>query len=610
MRTVLRYYKKYIPFVCIIFLVLFGQVISELLLPTYMSDIINNGIVAGDLEHIKHVGMIMIVIAFAAVVFSVTGSFFASMTAAKAARSIRKSLFTKVTAFSRAEIETFSTASLITRSTNDVQMIQQATVMCLRMMMFAPIMGIGAVFMALRTSVALSWTVGLALICVCGLMVFSFVAIFPRFRLMQEKLDRVNLIMKERLSGTLVVRAFRTELHEQKRFDDANMDLTKLYIFVNKCLAFMMPTMTLIMSGVGILIIWAGAHLVEAQHLMIGDVLAYLQYAMHVIMSFMFVTMIFVMIPRAAVSAKRVGQVIDTKVSITDPENPVEVPALATTATQTDAGALTDDAMPQTETGTVLKTTSAGGTVEFRDVAFAYPDAEEMALQGITFTAEAGKTTAIIGGTGCGKSTLINLIPRFYDATEGQVLVDGIDVRDMRQTDLHRLIGLVPQRGTLFSGTIESNLLYGDADATTEELARAAEIAQALAFINDKPDGFQTEVAQGGTNVSGGQKQRLCIARALVKNPEILVFDDSFSALDFATDKALRKALRKQADRSTFIIVAQRINTIMDADQIIVLEDGQIAGKGTHQQLMETCPVYSEIAYSQLSKEELERGRS
>ena len=585
MKTVLRYYKKYVPFVFIILVVLFGQVMCELLLPTFMSDIINNGIVAGDLDRIKHTGLIMIGVAFAAVIFSVTGSLFASLTAAKTARNIRKALFTKVTAFSRAEIEKFSTASLITRSTNDVQMIQQATVMCLRMMLFAPIMGIGAVFMALRTSVSLSWTVGLALICVCGLMAFSFIAIFPRFKKMQEKLDRVNLIMKERLSGTLVVRAFRTEFFEQKRFDEANVDLTKLYIFVNKCLAFLMPTMTLIMSGVGILIIWAGAHLVEAQHLMIGDVLAYLQYAMHVIMSFMFVTMIFVMIPRAAVSAKRVGEVIDTAISISDPEHPVMLP---------ESSELSENVR---------------GKVEFRNVAFAYPDAEENALENISFTAMPGKTTAIIGGTGCGKSTLVNLIPRFYDATEGQVLVDDVDVRDMTQSDLRHRIGLVPQKGTLFSGTIESNLLYGDSHASREELELATEIAQAIKFINERPEGFETEIAQGGTNVSGGQKQRLCIARALVKKPEILIFDDSFSALDFATDKALRKALRQKAEKSTFIIIAQRINTIMDADQIIVLDNGTIVGKGTHRELMQDCQVYNEIARSQLSKEELERGR-
>ncbi|MCQ2546807.1 MAG: ABC transporter ATP-binding protein/permease [Clostridia bacterium] len=574
MKTVLRYYKKYIPFICIVVAVLFGQVITELLLPTYMSDIINNGIVAGDMDHIKHVGIIMIFIAAIAATCSITGSLFASMTAAKSARAIRKDLFRKVTAFSTAEFEKFSTASLITRSTNDIQMVQQATVMCLRMMLFAPIMGIGAVFMSLKTSVSLSWTVGLALICVCGLMVFSFITVFPKFKVMQEKLDRINLIMKERLSGTLVVRAFRTEKQEENRFDFANIDLTKLYIFVNKCLAFMMPTMTFIMSGVGILIVWAGAHLIDAQQLLIGDMLAYLQYAMHVIMSFMFVTMIFIMLPRAAVSAKRIAEVLNTETSVNDPE---------------DAKAAE----------------KAAGLVEFRDVNFSYPDSDEKALQGISFTAMPGQTTAIIGGTGSGKSTLINLIPRFYDATDGQVLLGGIDVREMTQKELRSHIGLVPQQGTLFSGTIESNLKYGDENASREDLIRACEIAQAMDFINEKPKGFEEEVAQGGTNVSGGQKQRLCIARALVKKPDVLIFDDSFSALDFATDRALRKALKDSIGNSTFIIVAQRINTILDADKIIVLDDGEMVGCGTHEELIKSCDVYREIALSQLSEKEL-----
>ena len=577
MKTVLSYYKKYIPFMLIVMAALFGQVWCELSLPNYMSDIINNGIVKGDMDHIKSVGTIMILVAILAAACAITGSLFATLTAAKTARTIRSSIFRKVTAFSAAEQDKFSTASLITRSTNDVQMVQQATTMALRMMLFAPLMGIGAVIMALRTSISLSWTVGLALICVLGLMIFSFFAIFPRFRVMQEKLDRVNLIMKERLSGTLVVRAFMTEAKEEDRFDDANIDLTRLYIFVNKCLAFMLPTMTFIMSGVGLLIIWAGAHLIEADKLMIGDMLAYLQYAMHVIMSFMFVTMIFVMLPRAAVSLKRIGQVLDTKISITDPED--------------------------------AKAASCGPVypVEFRNVSFSYPDSEEKVLDDISFTAHPAQTTAIIGGTGSGKSTVIKLITRFFDATEGQVLVGGADVRDIKQKELRSHIGLVPQKGILFSGTIESNLRYGNEDATEEELIRAAEIAQAMDFINEKPDGLKEEIAQGGTNVSGGQMQRLCIARALVKNPEILVFDDSFSALDFSTDKALRKALRETIGGCTFIIVAQRINTIVDADQIIVLDEGKIAGKGTHEELLATCEIYREIALSQLSEEELGR---
>ncbi len=575
MKTVFGYYKIYIPFMFIVLFALFGQVWCELSLPRYMSDIIDNGIVAGDMNHIKSVGTVMILVAALAAACSITGSLFATLTAAKSARRIRGDIFRKVTSFSEAELNQFSTASLITRSTNDVQMVQQATTMALRMMLFAPLMGIGAVIMALRTSVSLSWTVGLALICVLGLMLFSFAAIFPRFKVMQDKLDRINLIMKERLSGTLVVRAFRTEAKEEERFDDANIDLTKLYIFVNKCLAFMMPTMTFIMSGVGLLIIWVGAHLIEADKLLIGDMLAYLQYAMHVIMSFMFVTMIFVMLPRAAVSMKRIGQVIDTKVSITDPS---------------DAKAI----QPGAEC-----------SVEFRGVSFNYPESEEKVLGDISFTAKAGQTTAIIGGTGSGKSTLIKLIPRFFDATEGQVLLAGVDVKDLEQSELRSHIGLVPQKGILFSGTIESNLRYGNENATEEELIKAAEIAQAMEFIREKPEGLQEQIAQGGTNVSGGQMQRLCIARALVKKPEVLVFDDSFSALDFSTDKALRKALRENIGGCTFIIVAQRINTILDADQIIVLDDGRIAGKGTHKELLASCSIYKEIALSQLSEEEL-----
>ena len=575
MKTIFHYYKKYVPFMFIVLVALFGQVWCELSLPNYMSDIINNGIVKGDMNHIKSVGTIMILVAALAAACSITGSLFATLTAAKTARWIRKDIFRKVTSFSAAELEKFSTASLITRSTNDVQMVQQATTMALRMMLFAPLMGIGAVIMALRTSVSLSWTVGLALICVLGLMIFSFFAIFPRFKVMQEKLDRVNLIMKERLSGTLVVRAFMTEAKEEQRFDEANIDLTKLYIFVNKCLAFMLPTMTFIMSGVGLLIIWAGAHLIEADKLMIGDMLAYLQYAMHVIMSFMFVTMIFVMLPRAAVSMKRIGQVLDTKLTIIDPaEEDVSV------------------------CGPVFP-------VEFRDVSFSYPDSEEKVLEDISFTAKPAQTTAIIGGTGSGKSTVIKLVTRFFDATEGQVLVGGADVKNLSQKELRSHIGLVSQKGILFSGTIESNLRYGNEEASEEDLIKAAEIAQAMEFINEKPKGLQEEIAQGGTNVSGGQMQRLCIARALVKKPEILVFDDSFSALDFSTDKALRKALKETIGECTFIIVAQRINTILDADQIIVLDNGKIAGIGRHEELLDSCEIYKEIALSQLSEEEL-----
>ena len=594
MKTVLKYYKPYIPYIIFIVLFLFGQDMCELALPAYMSDIIDEGIVKGDMPYIWRTGAIMIVISVGTLAFAMAGDFLAARTAAKSSRDIRHALFNKVTNFSAAELEEFSTASLITRSTNDVQTVQQTTVMLLRMAIFAPCMGIGSVVRALQTSVSLSWTVGIALGAIVIIMAGSFFLVLPKFKVLQQKLDRMNLIMKERLSGMLVIRAFTTEKHEQKRFDIANWDLTKLNLFVNKAMSFMMPLLMFVMNGVGILIVWAGAHLIEADKLMVGDMLAYLQYAMHVIMSFLFVTMIFIMIPRAAVSAQRIGAVLDVEPTITDPAEPAAFgEAENAKGTQCEEKAC---GMPR-------------GLVEFKNVSFAYPDAEEKTLEDISFIAEPGKTTAIIGGTGSGKSSLIKLIPRFYDASEGQVLVDGVDIRDITQHDLRQQIGYIPQKGVLFSGTIASNLQYGDSDATETEMMEALETAQATAFIAEKANGLDEEIAQGGTNVSGGQKQRLSIARALVKKPKIYIFDDSFSALDFKTDKALRAALKEKVGDSTLIIVAQRINTIMDAEQILVLEDGKLAGKGTHDELMETCEVYKEIALSQLSEEELERGR-
>lgn len=580
MKTVLRYYIPYVPYILLIILFLFGQAMCELALPGYMADIIDEGIVKGNMGVIWDTGLIMIAVSAATMVFAVSGGFLAARTAAKSSRDIRHELFSRVTNFSAAELEEFSTASLITRSTNDVQTVQQTTVMLLRMAIFAPIMGVGSVVRALETSVSLSWTVGVALVTIIVIMVIAFLVVLPKFKVLQQKLDRLNLIMKERLSGVLVIRAFTTEKREEKRFDIANWDLTKLNIFINKAMSFLMPALMFVMNAVGVLIIWAGAHLIEADKLMIGDMLAYLQYAMHVIMSFLFVTMMFIMIPRAAVSAQRIGAVLEMKPTITDPKNPKEANA-----------------------------EEQRGRIEFENVSFAYPDAEEKSLEGISFTAEPGKTTAIIGGTGSGKSSLVKLIPRFYDVTEGRILVDGINVKDMTQHDLRAQIGYVPQKGLLFSGTIATNLQYGKADATAEEMAEAIEIAQATSFIAEKEAGIDEDVAQGGTNVSGGQKQRLSIARALVKKPMIYIFDDSFSALDFKTDKALRKALKEKVGDSTIIIVAQRINTIMDADQILVLDDGKLAGKGTHDELMKNCSVYKEIALSQLSEEELERGR-
>lgn len=578
MRIVLSYYKKYIPIIIGIILFLFCEAMCELALPAYMSDIINNGVIKGDMAYIRKIGLIMIVIAAGSSLAAIIAGLLSSRTAAGVSRNLRKSLFERVTAYSAAEIEQFSTASLITRSTNDVQMIQQSTVMILRMACFAPIMGIGAVIRAVKTSVPLSWTIAVALATVLAIMVISFLAVLPRFKVLQDKLDKVNLIMKERLSGILVIRAFNTEKKEEKRFDFANMDVTGINKFVNKAMSFMMPSLTFVMSGVGVLIVWVGAHMVESNTLLIGDMLAYLQYAMHVIMSFLFITMIFMMIPRAAVSAGRIGAVLEVEPSITTPEAPEE-------------------------------SEESKGVLEFKNVSFRYPDADENVIENVSFTAKPGQFTAIIGSTGSGKSTLVNLIPRFYDVTEGEILLDGVNVSKMDLTKLRDTIGYVPQKGLLFSGTIADNMRFGNGDASDEELLKAIDIAQATELIEEKPEGINEPVAQGGTNVSGGQKQRLSIARALVKQAKLYIFDDSFSALDFKTDKALREALSHEVTDSTILIVAQRINTILDADQILVMDEGKLVGKGTHEELLETCDVYKEIALSQLSEAELERGR-
>lgn len=577
MKEMLKYYTPYIPAVILIVAALFGQALCELALPGYMADIINFGIIKGDMSYIYKIGAVMILVSFAVVLCSALAGLFSARVAAKSSRDIRSALFKRVTAFSAAELEKFSTASLITRSTNDVQMIQQSTVMILRMACFAPVMGIGAVIKALRTSVPLSWTIALAVFVILLIMAAAFFLIMPKFKIMQAKLDRLNLIMSERLSGLLVVRAFTTERYEENRFDNANMELKKINLFVNRAMSFMMPALMLVMSLSNILIVWAGAKLIDAQNLMIGDMLAFMQYAMHIIMSFLFITMMFIMIPRAAVSGQRIGAVLKVKPGIKDTPDCIDIK-------------------------------NPSGRIEFCNVSFAYPDAEEKSLSDISFTAEPGQTTAIIGGTGSGKSSLISLIPRFYDVTEGKILLDGIDIREISQKSLRSSIGYVPQKGILFSGTIASNLQYGKEDASFEEMRFAAETAQSIEFIQQKPEGFEEPVAQGGTTVSGGQKQRLSIARALVKKPQIYIFDDSFSALDFKTDAALRRALKEQMSECTLIIVAQRINTIMDAEKIVVLDDGKIAGIGTHTQLLKTCDVYREIASSQLSGEELRKG--
>ena len=565
----MKYFKPYIPYILAAVVLLFAEAMLELALPGYMADIIDDGIIAGDMKQIYKIGILMIGIS-AAIVLCATGvSLFASKTAARSARDIRKAVFRKVMYFANEEMEDFSTASLITRSTNDIQQIQMAAVMTLRLGMFAPVMGIGAIIKALRTSVSLAWTIGIAFGAIVILMAFMFIITLPKFKVVQEKVDKLNLVMNERLRGILVIRAFNTQKYEEDRFDHANNDLTKLNLFVNRAMSVMMPVMMLIMNLTSILIVWAGAHYIDAGNLEIGSMLAFIQYAMQIIISFLFIAMMFIFLPRAAVSMGRVGEILKKEISITDKENTQEIK-------------------------------EKRGIVEFKNVSFRYADAEDAVLSDISFTAKPGETTAFIGSTGSGKTTLVNLIPRFFDVTEGSITIDGVDIRDMKQHDLREMIGYVPQKGMLFSGDIQSNIAYGAEDKSFENIKRAAEVAQAEDFIMEKEEGFDAPVAQGGTNVSGGQKQRLSIARALAKKAPIYIFDDSFSALDFKTDAALRKELKKSAGESTLLIVAQRISTIADADQIIVLNEGRIAGKGTHKELMQTCGVYREIASSQL----------
>ena len=565
----MKYFKPYIPYILAAVVLLFAEAMLELALPGYMADIIDDGIIAGDMKQIYKIGILMIGIS-AAIVLCATGvSLFASKTAARSARDIRKAVFRKVMHFANEEMEDFSTASLITRSTNDIQQIQMAAVMTLRLGMFAPVMGIGAIIKALRTSVSLAWTIGIAFGAIVILMAFMFIITLPKFKVVQEKVDKLNLVMNERLRGILVIRAFNTQKYEEDRFDHANNDLTKLNLFVNRAMSVMMPVMMLIMNLTSILIVWAGAHYIDAGNLEIGSMLAFIQYAMQIIISFLFIAMMFIFLPRAAVSMGRVGEILKKEISITDKENTQEI-------------------------------REKRGIVEFKNVSFRYADAEDAVLSDISFTARPGETTAFIGSTGSGKTTLVNLIPRFFDVTEGSITIDGVDIRDMKQHELREMIGYVPQKGMLFSGDIKSNIAYGAEDKSFENIKRAAEVAQAEDFIMEKEEGFDAPVAQGGTNVSGGQKQRLSIARALAKKAPIYIFDDSFSALDFKTDAALRKELKKSAGESTLLIVAQRISTIADADQIIVLNEGRIAGKGTHKELMQTCGVYREIASSQL----------
>ena len=520
-------------------------------------------------------GAKMLGLALLSMLLTVLVGFIASRVAASLGKELRGRVFRKVVSFSHAELDRFSTASLITRSTNDIQQIQMLFVMLLRIVFYAPIIGIGGVIKVLNTNTSMAWIIAVAVMAVLTLVIVLFAVAMPRFKIMQTLVDKVNLVTREILTGLPVIRAFSTQKHEEERFDKANKDLTRTNLFVNRVMTTMMPMMMLIMNDITVLIMWNGAHGVDAGSMQVGDLMAFMQYTMQIVMAFLMISMFSIMLPRASVSAGRIEEVLQTEPVIRDPEQTVSF----------------DDAKR--------------GLVEFKNVSFRYPGAEENVLENISFTAKPGETTAFIGSTGSGKSTLINLIPRFYDITEGELLVDGADVRRVSQHDLRAKIGYVPQKGVLFSGTIASNLRYGNNDASQEELDKAAQIAQAADFIGEKPDGFDSEISQGGTNVSGGQKQRLSIARAIAIHPEIYIFDDSFSALDYKTDVALRKALKEETAGSTVLIVAQRISTILHAEQIIVLDEGKIVGKGTHKELLKTCEVYQQIAMSQLSKEEL-----
>ncbi len=527
-------------------------------------------------NYIYRVGGLMLLIALGSGLATILVSYISSRIAAGVAKNLRNDVFERIEHFSGEEFDRFSTASLITRSTNDVTQMQMLLMMGIRMVCYAPIMAVGGVIMALDKSVSMSWIIAVSCLVLIGLILIIFSVSLPKFKSMQKFIDRLNLVARETLNGLMVIRAFGTDRFEKERFETANRDLAKINLFVNRAMTYMFPIMMLIMNGTTVLVIWIGAHQVEAATMQVGDMMAFMQYAMQIIMSFLMISMMFIFIPRAAVSGQRISEVLDTKPTILDPKNPRHI----------DGG---------------MK-----GKVEFKNVHFRYHGADEDALKDISFIAKPGETTAFIGATGSGKSTLINLIPRFYDATGGEVLVDGINVKELTQKELRSHIGLVPQKSVLMSGTIDSNIRYGNDAISEDEVKEMASVAQALDFIGEKEDGMGSEIAQGGTNVSGGQRQRLSIARALAVQPDIYIFDDSFSALDFKTDAALRQALKSKTKDATVLIVAQRVGTIMNADHIYVIEDGRIIGAGTHRELLKSCPTYYEIASSQLSKEELD----
>ena len=577
MKHILRIFSGYWLMFIILVGFTYAMVMANLWLPDKMSEIVNNGIIKQDMPAIWHNGLAMILVTAAGGLCSIIIGFLASRIATGMAQKLRMELFERVESFALADFNKFSTASLITRSTNDIQQIQMTSILLLRLALMAPIMAIGGLQKAIHNAPNLSWIIALAVSVLLVVIAVLFVIAVPRFKKLQTLVDKLNLVTRENLVGLKVIRAFHNEKIEQKKFQQANAELNKMNLFVNRLMMLLDPIMTLVMNFSSVAIVWFGAHLISSGNLQIGNMMAFLEYAMQVIISFLLLSMVFIMVPRAAVSVKRVGEVLDTLPSIVDPPSPQQLPHDAT------------------------------GKIEFKDVTFTYPDADLPVLSNINFTAEPGQTTAFIGSTGSGKSTLINLIPRFYDVSAGQILLDGVDVRQLKLEDLYDQIGYVPQKGVLFSGTIASNIKYGNAKASQKLVEKSAKIAQAAEFISELKNGYKNEIAQGGSNVSGGQRQRLSIARAIAVEPNVYIFDDSFSALDFKTDAKLRLALAKETKHKTVLIVGQRINTIMNADKIIVLDEGKIVGQGTHQELMKNCQVYQEIAASQLSEDELQK---
>lgn len=575
MLKLARYLKEYSGMLIMAVALLFVQAMTDLALPDYMSDIINDGVAAGNIGKIAQIGIKMLGITLLGAVCSILVGYLAAKIAAGVSRKLRYDVFDKVQHFSNKEFDEYSTASLITRTTNDITQIQMVLIMIVRLVFYAPIMAVGGVTRALSKSTSMSWIIALAMIVLFGLIICIFSITMPKMKLVQKLVDRLNLVSRENLEGMLVIRAFNTQQFEEQRFDKANLDLTATNLFVNRMMVLMMPAMMLIMNLLQVTIVWVGAHEVTSFNLDVGDMMAYMQYAMQIIMAFLMMSMMFIMIPRASVSADRINEVLTTQNSIVDKETPKCFPS---------------DFIP---------------TVEFRDVSFKYPGSGEYSLRHISFTAKPGQTTAFIGSTGSGKTTVVSLVPRFYEATEGEILISGVNINNVSQKELRDKLGYVQQKSILFSGTIDSNLHYANDDATAEDIDRAAEIAQASEFISSKPDGYDTAIAQGGGNVSGGQKQRLAIARALVKNAPINIFDDSFSALDVKTDAKLRKAIKEKLADTTTLLVAQRISTVLDAEQIVVLDNGRMVGCGTHDELMKTCEIYQDIARSQLSEEEL-----